>query len=63
MKNSIKILASVLAFGALTLGTSCTNDFLDEQKVDQASSDYLNEPEGLASMANSLYMEFIPSIQ
>ena len=58
MKNSIKILASVLAFGALTLGTSCTNDFLDEQKVDQASSDYLNEPEGLASMANSLYMEF-----
>ena len=58
MKNTIKTLISVLACGILVLGTSCTNDFLDEQKVDQASSDYLNEPEGLASMANSLYMEF-----
>lgn len=58
MKNAIKTLVSVLACGLFIMGTSCTNDFLDEQKVDQASSDYLNEPEGLASMANSLYMEF-----
>ena len=58
MKNIFKITVSLLALGGLTLGTSCTNDFLDEQKVDQASSDYLNEPEGLASLANSLYQEF-----
>ena len=58
MKNIIRTTVLALAFGGLMLGTSCTDAFLDEQKVDQASSDYLNEPEGLASLANSLYQEF-----
>ena len=57
MKNIIRTTVLALAFGGLMLGTSCTDAFLDEQKVDQASSDYLNEPEGLASLANSLYQE------
>lgn len=47
----------MLAGGAL-LTTSCTNDFLNEVKRDEVSSGWLDEPEGLASMAGSLYMEF-----
>ena len=44
--------------GSALLSTSCTNDFLDEVKRDEVSSSWLNEPEGLASMAGSLYTEF-----
>ena len=51
------LLLTVLAGSAL-LSTSCTNDFLDEVKRDEVSSSWLNEPEGLASMAGSLYTEF-----
>ena len=47
----------MLAGGAL-FTTSCTNDFLNEVKRDEVSSGWLDEPEGLASMAGSLYMEF-----
>ena len=39
---------------ALLLATSCTDEFLKETKRDAASSDYLNTPEGLNSMAHGL---------
>ena len=47
-----------MMFGALVLTTSCTDEFLKETKRDAASTDWLNEPEGLLSMANALYNEF-----
>lgn len=47
-----------MMFGALVLTASCTDDFLKEERRDAASTDWLNEPEGLLSMANSLYNEF-----
>lgn len=58
MKNTSKTILSVLTLGGLLFCTGCTEDFLNEVKRDAASSDYLNEPEGLASMAQSLYLEF-----
>ena len=41
--------------GALLFSTSCTDSFLKETKRDAASSDYLDTPEGLYSMSESLY--------
>ena len=54
MKTIFKSLVYVLMSGALLLGTSCTDSFLKEVKRDSASSDYLNTPEGLNSMAHGL---------
>ena len=58
MKNIFRTLACVLVLGGSLLTTSCTDEFLTETKKDAISSDWLNEPEGLLSMAESLYLEF-----
>ncbi len=47
-----------MVLGAVSCTVSCSDDFLDEVKRDAASSSYLNEPDGLASMAESLYIQF-----
>lgn len=54
MKNIAKItIAACLLLGF----SSCTDKFLDEVKKDAISSDYRETPEGLASLAESLYMQ------
>lgn len=44
--------------GALVGTTACTNDFLKETMKTQMSTDWLQTPEGLASEATSLYLQF-----
>ena len=58
MKNIFKLTTLSLLLGGMVFTTSCGDAFLEEVKRDQASSDLLNTPEGLASMANALYQEF-----
>ena len=58
MKKIYSILSCVMMLGAIGLTSSCTDAFLEEVKRDAVSSDWLNEPAGLLSMAESLYMEF-----
>ena len=58
MKNIVKIFSGLMLIGALTITTSCGDKFLEEVKRDTISSDYLNTPEGLASMSESLYIQF-----
>lgn len=58
MKNIVKGIAIAMMFGTAVLATSCQESFLDEVKKDSISSSWLNEPDGLASMAQSLYLEF-----
>lgn len=58
MKHIFRYSAIILTAGAALLASSCSKDFLNEVKRDGVSTDWLNEPEGLASMANSLYLEF-----
>ncbi len=53
MKKIFKAIAVLMA-GALLL-SSCTDKFLTETKRDSASTDYLDTPEGLYSMSQSLY--------
>ncbi len=47
-----------MILGAVSFTVSCSDDFLDEVKRDAASSSYLNDHEGLASMTESLYIQF-----
>ena len=42
--------------GALVTATSCTDAFLDEVQRTSRSTGWLDSPEGLASMSNSLYL-------
>lgn len=58
MKKIFKAIPCIIVCGSMMLATSCRQDFLDEVQRDKMSTDWLNEPEGLASMANSLYLEF-----
>ncbi len=58
MKNIIKTAIGATLAGTVLLTCACTNDFLSEVKRDSVSTSWLDEPEGLASMANSLYLEF-----
>lgn len=58
MKTITKVAACILTLGSMLAATSCNNDFLDEIQRDKVSTDWLKEPEGLASMANSMYLEF-----
>lgn len=58
MKNIFRTIGCFMMFGALALTTSCSDKFLEETKRDAISSDWLNESEGVLSMANSLYTEF-----
>lgn len=58
MKNIFKVLGCTLMAGALVATTSCTNDFLKETMKTQMSTDWLGTPEGLASEANALYLQF-----
>ena len=57
MKHIFKVFGCVLMAGGL-LATSCTDKFLEEVKRDAPSTDWLSTPEGQASIANSLYMNF-----
>lgn len=57
MKHIFKAFGCVVMAGAL-LATSCTDKFLEEVKRDAPSTDWLSTPEGQASIANSLYMNF-----
>ncbi len=57
MKHTYKAITCALLAGSLALTTSCGDAFLDEVKRDTISSDYLETPEGLASMAESLYIQ------
>ncbi len=57
MKNIIKAFGCVVMAGAL-LATSCTDKFLEEVRRDAPSTDWLSTPEGQASLANSLYLNF-----
>ena len=59
MKNIIKIMACVAMTGAVTLSvSSCSKDFLDEVSRTGVTSDYLDTPQGLYSMSESLYIQF-----
>ena len=58
MKINTKAIICTVLGAAIFATTSCTDKFLEEVKRDSVSTDYLNEPAGLASMANSLYLEF-----
>ena len=52
MKKIFILLTNIVLGAALVMGTSsCSEDFINETKRDAMSSDWLNEPEGLASMA------------
>ena len=54
MKKIFILLTNIVLGAALVMGTSsCSEDFINETKRDAMSSDWLNEPEGLASMARS----------
>ena len=59
MKNIVRILTIVAAAGALTLSaTSCGEKFLEEVQRTSISTDYLDTPDGLYSMSESLYLQF-----
>ena len=59
MKNILKAIGCTVLGGALLLNTtSCTDDFLKEVMRTKQSTDWLEEPDGLASMSNSLYLMF-----
>lgn len=58
MKNIFKVLGCTLMVGAALAATSCTDKFLEEVKRDAPSTDWLSTPEGQASIANSLYLNF-----
>lgn len=58
MKINTKAIICTVLGAAIFATTSCTDKFLDEVKRDAVSSSYLEEPAGLASMANSLYGQF-----
>ena len=59
MKKIFILLTNIVLGAALVMGTSsCSEDFINETKRDAMSSDWLNEPEGLASMARSLYLNY-----
>ncbi len=59
MKNIIRTFSFALTAGVLALSlSSCGEKFLEEVKRDSMSIDYLKQPEGLQTMANSLYSEF-----
>ena len=57
MKHIFKVFGCVLMAGGL-LATSCTDKFLEEVRRDAPSTDWLSTPEGQASLANSLYLNF-----
>ena len=58
MKNIVKILTVAAMAGALALSvSSCGEKFLEEVKRDSISTDYLDRPDGVYSMAESLYMQ------
>ncbi len=56
MKNIFKAIAFVLLAGSLIGTTACTDKFLDEVQRTSRSTQWLDTPEGLASMSNSLYL-------
>lgn len=58
MKNILKITSAALILGGLLFTTACTDEFLNEVKRDSMTTGYLDTPEGLASMANSLYNQY-----
>lgn len=58
MKNILKITSAALILGGLLFTTACTDEFLTEVKRDAMTTGYLDTPEGLASMANSLYNQY-----
>lgn len=58
MKNIFKSIFCLLAAGSLLTVVSCGDKFLDEVRRTTISTDYLETPEGLYSMSESLYMNF-----
>lgn len=59
MKHIARILTIIAAAGAITTSvSSCGEKFLDEVQRTKISSDFLNTPEGLYSMSESLYLQF-----
>lgn len=58
MKNIFNSKISMLILASLMLLQSCGEGFIEEVKRDSVSTDWLSEPEGLASMAQSLYLQF-----
>lgn len=58
MKNIVKILTVAAMAGALALSvSSCGEKFLEEVKRDSISTDYLTRPDGVYSLAESLYLQ------
>ena len=58
MKNIIKALSCVLMAGAVLASTACTDKFLEEVQRTSRSTQWLDTPEGLASMSNSLELAY-----
>ena len=57
MKKIAKLLSCALILGSSLLAVSCGEEFIKEVRRDAMSSGWLDEPEGLASMAKSLYLD------
>ena len=58
MKTIRNIFGCVLMVAALLGTASCTDKFLDEVQRTSRSTQWLDTPEGLASMSNSLYLAY-----
>ncbi len=58
MKIFFKTIGCIMMTGAMVCTVSCSKDFLDETKRDAISSSYLETPEGLHSLSESLYIQF-----
>ena len=59
MKNIIRILTIVAAAGVLAVSvSSCGEKFLNEVQRTKVDSGFLDTPEGLYSMSQSLYLQF-----
>ncbi len=57
MKKIAKTLSCALILGSSLVAVSCGENFLNEVRRDAISTGWLDEPDGLASMAQSLYLE------
>ena len=58
MKNIFKVFGYVLMAGALLATSACTDKYLEEVQRTSRSAGWLETPEGLASMSNSLYLAY-----
>lgn len=59
MKKINSIISGVIVFAIISLiGTSCNEDFLDEDLITQRHTGYFDTPEGVADAVTTLYSSF-----